>query len=353
MADNKDDITNPIKPVTGKLGAKIEQMHSERREEIAEREGRDDENIGRKDNRNRNILIAIIAVLVLAIAGVGVWILTGGGDSATTRTDSDSIQSAYDSLQKNLMISEMQNPERDLSEYEISQRDLIVRDSVKMKLEEKYQQAKNKVEQLQRKLADARNKNSAEVKALTAQIKTLRDLLRQYLEEIAELNSKIDSLSTENTALKNQNQSLSEQVNQTRKENAELTEHKKLAEKLNVTGVTLTMLNKKDKVTKKLKDARKLVVTFTIPQNNSTPEGIKTFYLRITTPEGQLLDGGGSFNFEGSNVQASASKKIEYSGSEITGEQIYYDVRNVLNSGSYTVELFTDGYRVTSRQFTL
>ena len=44
-----------------------------------------------------------------------------------------------------------------------------------------------------------------------------------------------------------------------------------LAEKLNVTGVTLTALNKKGRKEKNVTKARQLMVTFTIPQNNSTP----------------------------------------------------------------------------------
>jgi hypothetical protein len=75
--------------------------------------------------------------------------------------------------------------------------------------------------------------------------------------------------------------------------------------------------------------------------------------MRITTPEGQLLDGGGSFSFEGSSVSCSAKKTVEYGGEEIGGIHIYYDVRTALNPGTYTVELFADNYRLTSRQFSL
>ncbi len=95
------------------------------------------------------------------------------------------------------------------------------------------------------------------------------------------------------------------------------------------------------------------MVTFTIRQNNSTPVGNKTIYLRIVNPEGQLLSGGMTFDFEGRAIPATARKTVEYAGDEIPGVTIYYDVNTTLNPGDYTVELFTDGYRLTSRHFTL
>ncbi|MDE5749862.1 MAG: hypothetical protein K2H87_03735, partial [Duncaniella sp.] len=98
---------------------------------------------------------------------------------------------------------------------------------------------------------------------------------------------------------------------------------------------------------------KQLMVTFTIPQNNSTPVGEKAIYLRLVSPEGQLLGNGGAFPFEGKSIPSTARKTIEYSGEEITGITIYWDVNTTLTPGDYTVELFTDGYRLCSRRFTL
>ena len=126
-----------------------------------------------------------------------------------------------------------------------------------------------------------------------------------------------------------------------------------LAEKLNVTGLSLTPLNKKGKNEKKVQKAVQLAVTFTIPQNNSTPVGEKTIYLRLVSPSGQLLGGGGNFSFEGASVPCSAKKVIEYAGEEMSGITIYWDVNTPLIAGEYTVELFADNYRLISRTFNL
>ena len=126
-----------------------------------------------------------------------------------------------------------------------------------------------------------------------------------------------------------------------------------LAEKLNVTGVTLTPLKGNGKNEKNITKAKQLKVTFTIPQNNSTPVGSKTIFLRIVNPEGSLLGNAGSFPFEGGSVPCTAKKTIEYEGQEMAGVTIYWDVNTTLNPGDYTVELFADNYRLASRHFTL
>ena len=220
----------------------------------------------------------------------------------------------------------------------------------------KYNAAKNKVEELKKEinnLKKERTLNRERINQLQSEINTLRGLLRHYIAQIDSLGKENAGLRAENQEIKTQNQQLSNQVNEVTRRNENLNQRMTLAEKLNVTGVSLTPLNNKGKSEKNVTKAKQLMVSFTIPQNNSTPVGNKTIYLRLTNPEGSLLGSGGSFSFEGSSVPCTARKSIEYTGDEIAGITIYWDVNTTLNPGQYTVELFTDGYRLTSRSFTL
>lgn len=217
----------------------------------------------------------------------------------------------------------------------------------------KYNSSKAKVEELLRQLNDQKVRNKAEIDKLQKEIESLRGLLRHYV-------AMVDSLGKENGILRenleqeiDRNQQLTSQVSEVTRQNEHLTERMTLAEKLNVTAVTLTPLSKKGKREKNVTKARQLMVTFTIPQNNSTPVGEKTIYLRLTGPEGSLLGNTGSFSFEGQKLPFTARKNVEYSGDEITGITIYWDVNTTLNPGEYTVELFADNFRLTSRKFTL
>lgn len=220
----------------------------------------------------------------------------------------------------------------------------------------KYNASKARVEELVKQLQEQKNLrkiDQAELDRLRSEISDLRGLLRHYIELVDSLGKENTALRVENEEVKGRNEELTTRVGEVSRQNEHLTERMTLAEKLNVTGVTLTALNKKGKNEKNVTKATQLKVTFTIPQNNSTPVGPKTIYLRLTGPEGSLLGSGGSFNFEGQNIQCTAKKTIEYSGDEIAGVTIYWDVNTTLNPGDYTVELFADNYRLTSRHFTL
>jgi myosin heavy subunit len=282
-----------------------------------------------------------------------VWFAISSADNKeAVEAEKTAREAAELSLQQDLANSEFEGLEQEFSNIE-NPRQMIVSDSVKMRLTEKYEAARLEVEKLQRELKNTKSKSAKELEDLRGQIKTLRALLKHYIEEIDRLNKENEALRTENAEIKGQNERLTSQVQETSRQNEQLSKRMTLAEKLNVTGVGLSALNSKGKAEKKVQKAKQLMVTFTIPQNNSTPVGEKTIYMRITTPEGQLLDGGGSFSFEGSKVSCSAKKSVEYGGEEIGGIHIYYDVRTALNPGTYTVELFADNYRLTSRQFTL
>jgi len=293
-----------------------------------------------------------VAVAAVAILGVVAWLIFGAGAGKEEEEAQQAKEREVIELQQQLANSEFENLENEFDQLE-TQREMIVNDSIKMQLTEKYEAARLQVEQLKKKLADTTAKSAREIEDLRGQIKTLRELLKHYLEEIDRLNQENEKLRNENDELKRHNEQITTQLSTTTREKEHLSERMALAEKLNVTGVTMSMLNKKDKNEKKIKNARKFVISYTIPQNNSTPVGTKTIYAVITTPEGQLLDGGGTFSFEGGTVTASARAEVEYGGEEIGGLVIYYDIRNALTPGVYTVQLFSDGYALCDpRKFT-
>lgn len=217
----------------------------------------------------------------------------------------------------------------------------------------KYTAAKAKVEELLKELNSQKVKSQQRITQLQNEISTLRGLLRHYIAQVDSLGKENAGLRAENQEIRSQNRQLSSQVEEVSRRNETLNERMTLAEKLNVTGVQLTALKKNGKNEKNVTKARQLMVTFTIPQNNSTPVGEKTIFLRIISPEGSLLGNAGSFPFEGGSVPCTAKKNIEYAGEEISGIRIYWDVNTTLTPGDYTVELFADNYRLASRHFTL
>lgn len=298
---------------------------------------------------NRKMIVAALAIIAVVVGALVFFAVTQMRKAQAKEAELEQYQ--LDIAQQQLE-QEYNDLNEEFEQFENSRR-FITDDSVKRELENRYEAARLQVEKLQQELTSQQRKSAAEIAKLRGEIDTLRALLRHYVEEIDRLNKENQQLRTENQEIKEKNTRLESRVNETTRRNEELSERMTLAEKLNVTGLTLTPLNKKGKTEKKVTKATQLRVTFTIPQNNSTPVGEKTIYLRLISPSGQLLGNGGTFPFEGGNVEYSARKTVEYAGEEIGGVTIYWDVNMPLIAGDYTVELFADNFRLISRQFNL
>lgn len=302
----------------------------------------------------KTLMIAAIAVLVCLIALVVILIVRNNSNThavnqATARADSLAI--ANDQL---LLTNEFNQLNADFSQYE-GQQVYLKNDS----LVQKYNEARMKVEGLIRELNEEKRSHSkdlnasrAKIKKLEGEIATLKNIVRHYLEEIKCLGEENAGLKQEIEQVQQRNEQLSSQVTQATSVNRELTQTVQLARKLNITGVSFHAYNKKGKVEKHITKARQLGVSFTVSPNNTASAGMKTFYMRIISPEGALLGGGGNFHVDGQTVQSTASRQVEYANDE-TQVSIYWDVNTTLTPGDYTVEVFCDGYRLASRHFTM
>ena len=305
---------------------------------------------------NKKVIVGIGAALLLLLAGAIIFsvkqVSSLRQEVADAQAQNEQLQIANDQLQ---LSNELDAINSEFQQYE-NQAVELANDTILAK----YTAAKAKVEQLMNELKSQKATSQAEIEAKSAKIKelqgeisTLRDLLRHYIAQVDSLSKENPGLKAENAEIRTVNETLSSQVQEVSQKNEALSQRMTLAEKLNVTGVSLQALNGKGKNEKNVTKAKQLKVTFTIPQNNSTPVGPKTIYMRLTGPEGSLLGNAGSFSFEGASVACTAKRTVEYAGDEIPGVTMYWDVNTTLNPGDYTVELFADNYRLTSRRFTL
>ena len=290
----------------------------------------------------KKALIIVGALVALAIVSFFVFYAKKQIDDAKAANEQLMLQNEQLQLKQ-----EYENLSAEFKNYE-SQTQFLNNDSLLIK----YGEAKDKVEKLLTELRTQRITSNKRIKELQGEIETLRGIMRHYVQVIDSLGRENAGLRAENEKIRTQNRQLTSQVTQATKENEDLSKRMTLAEKLNVSGVELTALRSNGKTEKKITKAKQLKVSFTIPQNNSTPVGEKTIYMRITSPEGFLLGENGTFPFEGGNVPYTERKTFEYEGQEIPDMAIYWNVNTTLNAGTYTVELFLDDYRLASRNFT-
>lgn len=302
-------------------------------------------------NKNQKIIVyAGLAALVCLVGLVIVLIISNAQRTEQVNQaleESENLRLANDRL---LLTNEFNQLNADFNQYEDQQK-YLQNDS----LVQKYNEARLKVEGLLSELSQEKKSNAANrkrIRDLENEIKTLKGIVKHYLEEIQRLGEENEGLKREIEEVTQRNQQLASQVTVATSENEQLTQTVKLAKKLNVTGVSLEAFNKKGKREKNITKARQLGVSFTVSPNNTAAAGMKDFYIRILTPEGTLLGNAGSFQIDGSTVQCTAHRQIEYANEEIS-ISVYYDVASTLTPGDYTVEIFSDGYRLASRHFTM
>ncbi len=284
------------------------------------------------------VLLIVIGVLIFMMQSTKSELAKVEAEKQEVELQRDQFQLAGEYEQLNTQFQSMENQTR------FFQNDSILT---------KYTEAKAKVEKLLAELKSQKISSQKRINELQDEIKTLKGIMRHYVAVIDSLGKENAGLRAENLEIRTQNRELTSKVSEANEKNEHLTKRMILAEKLNVTGVNLQALKGNGKNEKNVKKAKQLMVTFTIPQNNSTPVGEKDIYIRITSPEGTLLGGRGNFNFEGSSIPFTEKKSIEYTGQEIAGITIYWNVNTALTSGEYTVEIFADNYRLSSRKFTL
>lgn len=215
---------------------------------------------------------------------------------------------------------------------------------------EQLTQEQMKTEQLLKELKNVKATDAREIARLKKELATCRAVIRSYILEIDSLNRLNQNLTAENTRVKGQYAEATRQIEGLNADKQSLSEKVAIAAQLDATGISLTAKNKRGKVTKSLKMCKTLQVNFSIAKNVTAQSGMKTIYVRITTPTGSVLTNGGTFNYENRSLQYSMKRDIEYTGNE-TAVTTYWNVNEFLSNGTYNVSIFADGNMIGSRNF--
>ena len=215
---------------------------------------------------------------------------------------------------------------------------------------EQLTQEQMKTQQLLEELKKVKADDAREITRLKKELATVREVLRSYIIQVDSLNRLNESLKQENSRVNAVLQERNSQIAGLSNEKASLSEKVAIAAQLDATNISLSLLNKRDKPTKKLKDAKKMQVNFTITKNVTASNGNRTIYVRIQNPGGNTLSGGGSFAYENRNLEYSMKKTIEYTGEEVS-VATFWNVSQMLEGGQYRVSIFADGNMIGSRTF--
>lgn len=286
---------------------------------------------------NKKIILPLVAVIILLAAGVAYL----GLDLSKQKKANQEMQELA-ILDKKEMENEYEQFARQYSEMKTQ----INNDSIVAQLTQEQLRTQELLEELKRvKASDAR-----EIARLKKELATVRAVLRTYVLEIDSLNRLNQNLTAENNRVKGQYAEATRQIEGLSNEKESLSQKVAIAAQLDATGITMTAKKKNGKPAKKIKDCKSFQVDFTVARNVTASNGLRTFYVRITTPNGTILGGGGSFQYENRTLECTMKKAVEYSGEAIT-LSTYRQVTEYLEAGTYTVSIFADGNMIGSRTF--
>ncbi len=288
------------------------------------------------------IIAGVVSALVVAAALAIFIILPQHSDNSELQKKVEAIEELAE-LEK----EEMQNDYERLGQQYGEMMSQLTNDSLIAQLTREQM----RVRQLEEELKQVKSDDLREITRLRKELNSVRAVLRDYIRQVDSLNRINQNLRQENNQLSGRLEEVGRQNQNLQQQREQLTEKVTIAAQLDATAISMTALNKRNKASKKMKDAKTLQVSFNISRNVTAENGQRTIYVRIQTPAGSVLNGGGSFAYENRQLEYSMKKVIEYSGEE-TPVTVYWQVGEFLEAGEYHVSIFADGNMIGSRTFT-
>ena len=241
---------------------------------------------------------------------------------------------------------EMENEYQQFSDQYSEMKTHVTNDSLISQLTAEQE----KTERLLAELKRTKSSDAREIARLKRELATVRAVLRSYVIQIDSLNQANGRLTAENTRVKGQYEEATRQIEGLNTEKASLSEQVAIGSQLDANGIQMHLLNKNNKAKDKISKARTIQVNFNIAKNVTAKTGMKTVYVRIMSPAGNIIGGGVSFPYENKTLAGTMKKTIEYNGGE-TAVSLYVPVSQTLSAGTYQVSVFAEGNMIGSKNF--
>ena len=288
-------------------------------------------------DKSKNLIIIII-ILIIIISGISFF--------AFRQVQENKEMAELFAIEKEEIENEYTTFATQYDELQVQ----INNDSLRQKLESE----KLKTQRLLEELRQVKTNNAAEIKRFEKELKTLRAVLRSYVVQIDSLNRINEALASENKEVKKKYSEATRQINTLSEEKKNLNEKVTLAAQLDATNIVVQSKNKRGKTTEKVKNVKKIAISFTIVKNITAKTGERTLYVRIAKPDNEILtkDASDTFPYENRDIEYSIKKYIEYTG-EDQNVTVYWDVEEYLPAGNYNVYIFADGTMIGQQSFTL
>ncbi|MCI7575587.1 MAG: hypothetical protein MSS82_02230 [Bacteroidales bacterium] len=287
----------------------------------------------------KSLTISLIVLLVLAIAA-GIYFF---------------LSQRRTKIEMQEMVEQM-NFEKEQLEDEFEdfalQFDGYGKDIQNDSLAELLSREQQRVQDLLEELRITKVTNARRIAELKKELATVRSVMVQYVHQIDSLSSTNKRLETENRQVREQYQAVAAKADELEKETNRLTQVVERASMMEITDFRLTPLNHRDRKTSITSKIAKLQFDCRILKNITAEPGMKTVYLRIVRPDGEVMQKRPAdvFSYENADIPYSLSKEFEYAGDEVE-ITMYWLVEEILRLGTYNADFFIDGNLVGSYPF--
>jgi len=224
--------------------------------------------------------------------------------------------------------------------------------------------------ELEKDIASLKSSSNFSSKKYNDKIAEYEKFLAAKDEEIIKLKEENGLLASENLTLKTEKEevlsqnvmlsqsrdSLTNVVDEVSVKNKDLQDKVNVAAALkavNVEVVGLTSKGKEKDGKIKSKKVDQLKVTYSLPSNPLTERTSKDVYLRILDPNGAVLNDmgrGGVVDFGGKEIGYTLRQAIPYTNND-QEVAMYYQKGQEFNSGVYSVELYSEGFKIGTGNF--
>ena len=264
------------------------------------------------------ILAAVAAVLLVALAAV--WIER----SSLVKE----LKVEKEDLTKEMIA--LQNDYAGLSsDYE----------SINMQLDSSHEEVSQLIERIKKTEATNRTK----IRQYERELGTLRSIMKNYIVQIDSLNTLNRKLTADAAAARREAAESRRQNEELNKAVESLSGQVAAGSVIKGRGIRLDAYNASNRITDRSSRVVRLMTTLSLVENELAEKGPVRVYIQVKDPDGVLLTNGTSKEFllDGEPLMASASREVDYQGSEVELSIYLNDIPDYVK-GIYTVEAFTE-----------
>lgn len=251
---------------------------------------------------------------------------------------------AYIWIQKSSLVNELNLEKEDLTAQMIAlQNDYASLssdyDSINLQLDSSREEVSQLIERI--KKTDATNR--AKIRQYEKELGTLRSIMRNYIVQIDSLNTLNMKLTADAAAARKEAAESRRQSEELSKTVEDLSGQVAVGSVIKGRGIALEAYNGSNKITDRSSRVVRLMTTLSLVENELAPKGPLRVYIRVKGPDGILLTNGTqrTFDFNGEPMICSASREVDYQGSEVELSIYLNDISEYVK-GIYTVDVYTE-----------